>query len=42
MVACRANEEGAVGVDLLGFGQWEVEVFQGAIGSSSKSGIHVP
>jgi hypothetical protein len=36
----KANEEGAVGVDLLRFGQWEVEcvgwvVFQGAAGSSS-------
>ena len=36
----KANEEGAVVVDLLRFGQWEVEcvgwvVFQGAVGSSS-------
>ena len=47
MFACGTNEEGTVGVDLLGFGQWEVEcvgwvVFQGAIGSSSQSCIHVP
>ena len=47
MVSGGANEERAVGVDLFGFGQWEVEcvdwvVFQGAIGSSSQSRIHVP
>ena len=47
MVSGGANEEGAVGIDLLGFGQWEVEcvgwvVFQGAVGSSSQSCIHVP
>ena len=47
MVSGGANEEGAVGVDPLGSRQWELEcvcwvVFQGAIGSSSQSCIHVP
>ena len=42
MVSDGANEEGTVGVDPLGSAQWELVVFQGAIGSSSQSCIHVP